>query len=88
MQKLKVPSDVNTELQDSPFNAWSRSVLPCMLHLLPGISSLLISTFLVHSPAFFPNLSQVFLALAAASTGSCVGLQNEIGYLAGCRLPC
>ena len=30
---------------------------------------MLISTRLVHSPAFFPNLSRVFLVLAIANTG-------------------
>ena len=50
--------------------------------------SLLISTLPVHSPAFFPNLSQEFSVLAAANTGSCVGPQIEIGHLAGCRFPC
>ena len=37
---------------------------------------------------FFQNLSQVFLVLAVANTGSCVGPQNKIGHLAGCRFPC
>ena len=37
---------------------------------------------------FFQNLSQVFPVLAAANTGSCVGPQNKIGPLAGCRFPC
>ena len=36
----------------------------------------------------FPNLSRVFLVLAVAKTSSCVGPQNKIGHLAGCRLPC
>ena len=49
--------------------------------------SMLISTLPVHSPAFFPNLSQVFPVLAAANTASCVGPQNKIGHLAGCRFP-
>ena len=56
MQKLNPPSGENTELKRSPFKAFSRSIY--MLHLLPGISSLLISTLPVHSPAFFPNLSR------------------------------
>ena len=43
-------------------------ILPCMLRLLPGISSLLISTIPVHSPAFFQNLFQVFPVLASANT--------------------
>ena len=37
---------------------------------------------------FLQNLSQVFPVLAAANTGSCVGLQNKIGHPAGCRFPC
>ena len=51
-----------------------------MLHLLPGISSLLISTHPVHSPAFFQVLSSVFPVLAVANIGSCVGPQNKIGH--------
>ena len=42
MQKLKVPSDENTEHKGFPFKAWSKSVHSCtfyMPHLLPGISS-------------------------------------------------
>ena len=46
------------------------------------------STLPVHSPAFFPNPSQVFPVLDAANTGSCVGPQNKISHLAGCRFPC
>ena len=46
----------------------------CMLRLLPGISSLLISTFPVHSPAFFPKHLPIFFpVLALANIGSCVG---------------
>ena len=63
-------------------------ILPCIFRLLPGISSLLISTLPVHSPAFFQNLSQVFPVLAAANTGSCVGRQNKVGHLAGSRVEC
>ena len=33
------------------------------------------------SPKFFP-------VLAAANTGCCVGAQNKLGHLAGCRFPC
>ena len=33
----------------------------------------------------FSDLSRVFLVLAVASTGPCVGLQNKIGHSAGCR---
>ena len=49
------------------------------------LSSLLISILPVHSPAFFPNLSQVFPVLAVANTDSCVGQQNKIGHRAECR---
>ena len=52
--EIKVPSDENTELKRSPFKAWSK------LRLRPGISSLLISTLPVHSPAFFPKTSPDF----------------------------
>ena len=55
--------------------------IACLLLLLPGISSFLISTLQVHSPAFFENLSQVFPVLAAANTGSCVGPQNKRKWL-------
>ena len=43
---------------------------------------------LVHSPAFFPNLSQFFLCSLLLTHGSCVGPQNKIGHPAGCRFPC
>ena len=46
--------------------------------LTAGISSLLISTLPVHSPAFFPF--RVFLVLAVANTCSFVGPQNKIGH--------
>ena len=51
-----------------------------MLHLLPGISPLLISALPVHSPAFFPKTFPMFFpVLAVANTGSCVGPQNKRG---------
>ena len=55
-----------------------------MLRLLPGISSLLITTLPVLSPVFFQNLSRVFPVLAVANTGSCVGPQSKIGLPALC----
>ena len=51
---------------------------PYMLHLLPGISSLLICTFLPIQPQFFQNLFLFFSVLVVANTGSCVGPQNEV----------
>ena len=45
-----------------------------MLRLLPGISSLLISTLPVHSPAFLPKplLISPVLAVAKGKTESCL----------------
>ena len=40
---------------------------------------LLTSTFPVHSPSFFQNLSRVFPVLAVTNTDSFVGLQNKTG---------
>ena len=57
---IKAPSVENTELEGSPFKAWGRSLQSYMLRLLPGISSLLISTLPVHSPAFFPKPAPSF----------------------------
>ena len=91
-QKLKSPSVENTEFKSSPFKAWRRSVcsMRCMLRLLPGISSLLISTLPLQSPAFFSpqNLSRVFPVSAVASSGSFIGPQTKIGHPAGCWFPC
>ena len=59
--EIKVPSVENTELEGSSFKALGRSVYnhTCYAYL-PGISSLLISTFPVHSSAFFPRISPEF----------------------------
>ena len=67
--EIEVSFGENTELKRSPFIAWSRSVYltqtqTYVLRLLLGISSLLISTLPVHSPAFFPKPLRIF---------SCVG---------------
>ena len=55
--EIKVPSGENTELKRSPFIASSRSVYShtCYAYCQGFISSLLISTLPVHSPAFFPK---------------------------------
>ena len=65
-----------------------RQYIAMHANLLPGISSLLISTLPVHSPAFFQNLSRLFPVLAVANTGSCVGPQTKKCHPAGCRFPC
>ena len=65
-----------------------------VLPLKPGVSqyiarhatptamdfSVLISTLLVHSPAFFPKPLSCFSCVAVGNTGSCVGSQNRIGH--------
>ena len=62
--------------------------MPCILHSLAGISSLLISTLPVHSSAFFfTKQSRVLPVLDVANTGSCVDPQTKIGHPAGCRFP-
>ena len=55
--------------------------------LTARISFLPISTLLAHSPAFFPNLSQLFLCWQWLTHGSCVGPQNKLGHPAWCRFP-
>ena len=79
--EIKAPSGENTELNRSPFEAWSRSVyshtyyayfqkfLPCLF--LPFQS--------IHLH-FFQNLSRFFTVSAVANTGSCVGPQNKTGH--------
>ena len=81
--EVKDPSVGNSELKVSPFKAWV-SIETCMLRVLPGISSLLISTLMVHSRAFFPKSLQVFLLLAVTNTSSGVGPQNKTAHPASC----
>ena len=73
------PIGENTEFKRSPFKAWSRSVYLADL-FLPFRSIHL--HFSQTSPDFFSPV------LAVASTVSCVGPQNKIGYPAECRFPC
>ena len=67
--EIKVPSGENTELKRSPFIAWRRSVYShtCYAYC-QGFLSLLISTFPVHSPAFFPKPLPISPVLAVANT--------------------
>ena len=78
--EIQIPSvEENPELKGSPFKAWSRPEK--VVHASPTARDFfleLISILPVHSPAFFPNLFRVFLALAVAKTSSCVGLKNNI----------
>ena len=67
--EIKVPSGENTDLKRSPFKTWSRSVYShtCYAYC-QGISSLLISTLPVHSPAFLPKPLPISPVLAVANT--------------------
>ena len=86
--EIKVPAVENTELKGFPFKAWSRSVL-YMLRLLPGISSLLISTFrFIHLHFFQTSPDFFFRCWLWLIHGSCTGPQNKIGHPTGCRFPC
>ena len=53
--EIKNPPVENPQLEGSPFKPEQIRISPCMLRLLPGISSLLISTLSVHSSAFCPK---------------------------------
>ena len=87
--EIKVPSGENTELKCSPFIAWSSSVYSHMCYAYcQGFLPCLFLPFRSIHLHFFQNLSRFFPVLALANTGSCVGLQNEIGQPASCRFPC
>ena len=82
MQKLRAPSVENPELKGSPFKAWSRPIYShaCFTNCQGFLADL-------YPPGpftciFSPNLSRVFPVLAVANTGSCMELQNKIGYAA------
>ena len=66
--EIKVPSGENTELKRSPLKPLVGQYIAIMLHLLPGIFSLPISTLPVHSPAFFPKPFLISSVLALANT--------------------
>ena len=77
--EIKGPFVENTEVKDSPFKAWSRSVCchTCYAFCQGFLPYLFLPFWSIHLH-FFQNLSQIF---------SCVGLQNKIGHPAGCRFP-
>ena len=83
-RRIKVPSGENTELQCSPFTAWSR---PYYSHACYAYCQGFLHYF-YSSPTFSQNLSRFLSALAVANIGSCVGPQNKMGPPAGCRFPC
>ena len=83
-RRIKVPSGENTELQCSPFTAWSR---PYYSHACYAYCQGFLHYF-YSSPTFSQNLSRFLSVLAVANIGSCVGPQNKMGPPAGCRFPC
>ena len=88
-QKLKSHQMRTQSLKVSPFKSWSRSVYchACYAYCQEFLPCLFLPFRSIHLH-FFQNLSQVFLLLAAANSGSSVGQQNKIGRRAGCRFPC
>ena len=87
--EIKVPSGENTDLQRSPFKAWSKSVYShtCYAYRQGFLSCLFLPfrSILLH---FFQNPSQFFLCWLWLTHSTCVGPQNKIGHPAGCRFPC
>ena len=67
-QKLKPHLVITQSLNLLPLKPGVGQYTSYILRLLPGISSLFISTFPVHSPAFFPNSLPIFPVLAVANT--------------------
>ena len=88
-KEIKVPSGENTELKRSPFTAWSRSVYShaCYAYC-QGFLPCLFIPFRSIPLHFFQNLSRFLLCWLWLTLGSCEGLHNKIGYLAGCRFQC
>ena len=87
-QKLKSHL-VRTQLERSPFKAWSRSV--CSHTCNAYCQGFFPCLFLPYRPIqlhFFQNLSRFLLYWLWLTHGSCVGPQNKIGHPARCRLPC
>ena len=88
-QEIQVPSGENTELECSPFKAWSRSVYShtCYAYCQGFLPCLLLPFQSVHLH-FSPKLSQFFLCWLWLKLGSCVGPQNETGHPARGRFLC
>ena len=82
--EIKVPFVEKAELKGSPFKGLEYvNIKQYTLHLLTGISSLLISTALVHTPTFFQNFSRVIPMLLWLALVR-VGPQDKIGHYAHC----
>ena len=78
--EIKVPSRENTELERSPFKAWSRSVIA--IHATFTARDFFLANFYPSGPftCIFPKPLLIFPVLPVANTGSCVGPQNKIGH--------
>ena len=87
--EIKVPSYENTELERSPFKAWSRSVCShtCYAYCQGFLPGLFLPFQSIHLH-FFQNLSQFFLCWLWLTHGSSVGPLNKIGHPARGRFPC
>ena len=79
--EIEDPFIENPELKHSLIKAWSRSVYSpaCYTYCQEFLPCQFLPFWSIHLH-FDQNLSQVFHVLAAAITGSCVGLQNKIGH--------
>ena len=87
--EIKVSSGEDTELKRSPFTAGGGQYVAILATLTARHFFLAYFYIPVHSPAFFlQNLSRFLLCWLWLTHGSCVGLQNKIGYRAGCRFLC
>ena len=87
--QIKVLSVENTELEGSPFRAWSRSVYShtCYTYCQGFLPCLFLPFWSIHLH-FFQNISRFLLCWLWLTHGSCVGLQNKTGHPAGSKFPC
>ena len=87
--EIKVLSAENTELKGAPCKSLVGQYIA--IHATLTARDFFLANFYPSGPftsIFFQNLSRVFLVLALANTGSCVGPQNKIGQPAWCRFLC
>ena len=87
--EIKVPYGEKTELKRSLFKAWSRLVYSHTCNInCQGFLPCLFLPFRPFTCIFFQTSPEFFLCKLWLTRGSCVGPQNKIGHLAGCRFPC
>ena len=78
--EIKVPSDENTELKGSPFNAWSRSIA---MYAMPTAKDFFLANFYPSGPftCIFSKTSPEFFVPVWAR-------RKKKGHPAGCGFPC